>query len=138
MTAKPKILLPLVATLVVLALATGATFAEADPPPAKHARSCFSLGRWHGGWRAASKDLVYIGTDGNEVWRLDLDGGSPELLWPNRILINIARGDDTVCAPIDLDLFVSDGHGFKTPLFVKSITKLTPEEVAALPAKFHP
>ncbi len=138
MAAKSKILLPLVAGLFVLALDAGATLAQSDPAPAKRTRSCFSLSRWHGGWRAAAKDVLYIGTDGGDVWRLDLNGGSPELLWPDRHLINIERGDDTVCAPIDLDLFVSDGHGFRTPLFVKSITKLTPEEVAAVPAKFHP
>ena len=74
----------------------------------------------------------------NDIWRLDLNGGSIGLLRADVHLVNIARGGDTVCAPIDLDLFVSDRRGFRTPLFVKTITKLTPEEVAALPATLQP
>jgi len=33
---------------------------------------------------------------------------------------------------------VSDGHGFLAPLIAKSMVKLTPEEVAAIPRKFRP
>jgi len=140
MTPNLRLLLPVAASLVLLGLDTQATLAQSDAPAAaaKPARHCFSLSRWRGGWRAASKDVLYLGVDISDVYRLDLDGGSPELLWPEVHLVNIARGDDTVCAPIDLDLSVADDHGFRTPLFVKSISKLTPEEVAALPAKQRP
>jgi hypothetical protein len=33
---------------------------------------------------------------------------------------------------------VSDGHGLKIPLIASRITRLTPEEVAALPRKDRP
>ena len=120
-------------------LAVGAPAALAQSAPAKHARQCFELSQWHGGWRSPAKDVIYLGTDINEVWRLDLVGGAIALTRADVHLINISRGaDDSVCEPIDLRLFVADDHGFRTPLTVKAITKLTPEEAAALPAKFHP
>jgi hypothetical protein len=140
MTPNMRLMLPIVASLVLLGLDARATLAQsgAQPAAAKPARHCFSLSRWRGGWRAPAKDVLYLGIDMNDVYRLDLNGGSIELLRADVHLVNIARGGDEVCAPIDLDLFVSDGHGFKVPLFVKTITKLTPEEVAALPAKLRP
>ncbi len=39
--------------------------------------------------------------------------------------------------PIDLDLKVANDH-IVEPLFIKAITKLTPEQVAAIPKKFLP
>ena len=138
MTPNARLLLPVVASLVLIGLDASATLAQSDAAPMKPARHCFSLTNWRGGWRAPTKDAIYLRVDSNDVWRLDLNGGSPELLRADVHLVNIARGGDTVCAPIDLDLFVSDNRGFRTPLFVKSITKLTPEQVAALPAKLHP
>ena len=50
----------------------------------------------------------------------------------------LTRGSDTVCDALDLDLSVSDGHGFREFLIATSITKLTPAEVAAIPLKFRP
>jgi len=138
MTPNLRLLLPVAASLILLGLDATATLAQSEPPAAKPARHCFSLTRWNGGWRAPTKDVLYLGVDNTDVYRLDLNGGSNQLLMGDVHLINIARGGDMVCNPIDLDLFVSDNHGFKTPLFVKTITKLTPEEVAALPKKFHP
>jgi hypothetical protein len=133
-----RLLLPITASLILLGLDATATLAQSDPATAKSARHCFSLTRWRGGWRAPAKDVLYLGIDNNDVYRLDLNGGSIALLRADVHLVNIARGGDSVCNPIDLDLSVSDDHGFKTPLFVKTITKLSPEEVAALPQKLHP
>lgn len=120
-------------------LAAGAPAALAQSAPAKHARQCFELSHWRGGWRSPAKDVIYLGTDINEVWRLDLVGGAIALGRSDVHLVNISQGgDDTVCEPIDLRLYVADYHGFRTPLTVKAITRLTPEEAAALPAKFRP
>jgi hypothetical protein len=54
-------------------------------------------------------------------------------------LINKVRGSDWICSPLDLDLQVADSHGgFREPLIVKSITRLTPEQVAAIPKRDLP
>jgi hypothetical protein len=56
---------------------------------------------------------------------------------PGVHLVFKGRGS-SICGPLDLDLAVSDGHGFNTPLIARSLTKLTPEEVAAIPRKYQP
>ena len=54
-------------------------------------------------------------------------------------LISEVRGSDWVCNPLDLDLALADDQGImREHLFVKAITKLTPDEVKAIPAKFRP
>jgi hypothetical protein len=70
---------------------------------------------------------------------VDLVGGSNLLTGPTPHLINKVRGPDTVCSAIDLDLQVSAGTGGPIePLIAKSLVKLTPQQVAALPKKDLP
>ena len=73
-----------------------------------------------------------------DVYRVDLSHGTNQLTSPGVHLVSIVRGPDTVCNPIDLDLRVSDGYGFAMPIMAKSITKLTKEEIAALPKRDRP
>jgi hypothetical protein len=75
----------------------------------------------------------------SDIYRLDLSAGSSELNDPDVHLKSVIRGSDWICSPLDLQLEVVDSHGgFREPLIVKSITKLTPEEVHAIPPKFRP
>ena len=46
-------------------------------------------------------------------------------------------GRNFICRPIDMDVSVVTG-GFDSPCIVRSIVKMTPEEVAALPKKLRP
>ena len=75
---------------------------------------------------------------GRDVYRVDLAYGSSQLTWPGTHLVSVVRGPDSVCHPLDLDLRVSDGFGMPLPIRAKTITKLTPEEVQALPKKYRP
>ena len=54
------------------------------------------------------------------------------------IITEVVGGSDVVCRPIDLNLRVKTGPGFATPCIVRGITRLTPEQVAALPANVRP
>ncbi|HEV2673992.1 MAG TPA: hypothetical protein VGV37_05575 [Aliidongia sp.] len=126
------------AALALLTLVATAAAAQSEPAAPKPARHCFSLSQWRGGWRSPSPDVIYLNVDMNQIWRIDLSAGSHQLQWPDRHLVSIVRGGDTICSPIDLDLSVADDHGFREPLIAKAITKLTPEQVAALPAKDRP
>jgi hypothetical protein len=109
-----------------------AAFAASAPP-----RACFELNS-STSWRVAGPKLIYIRSRVNEIYRLDLVDGSPTLQSPFAHLIFIAKGTSTICSPHDFDLEVSNGAGFRRPLFIASITRLTREEVAALPAKDRP
>jgi hypothetical protein len=110
--------------------------AHAEAPAAKPKTPCFFSRDWMG-WRSPDKNTIYIRVRVNEIYKVDLSYGSTLLTWPDSHLINEIRGTDSICSPIDLDLRVSE-DGIAEPLFVKSITKLTPEEVAAIPKKFLP
>ena len=123
------------AHLIVAALAAGCA---AGPAAAGDRAPCFFITQWQG-WKAPSPDVIYLGVNMHDVYRVDLSAGSPQLQWPNVHLISIVRGGgDSICSAIDLDLKVSDTLGFATPLIAKSLTKLTPEEVAAIPKKDRP
>ena len=112
--------------------------APAEPAkPAKPPRQCFYLSDWRG-WTAPDKNTLYMKVRGRDVYRVDLAYGSNQLTWPGSHLVSVVRGPDSVCHPLDLDLRVSDGFGFAMPIRAKAITKLTPEEIAALPKKSRP
>ncbi|ADG12314.1 hypothetical protein B7G68_19895 [Caulobacter segnis] len=105
--------------------------------PAKPTRQCFYLSDWRG-WTAPDKDTLYLKVRGKDVYKVDLAYGSNQLTWPGTHLVSIVRGVDSVCNPLDLDLRVSDGFGMAIPIRAKTITKLTPEQVAAIPKKYQP
>jgi len=120
-------------------LALAGVAVAADPAaPGGQSSNCFFTTQWDGGWRAPSPDVIYIKVNMNEVYRLDLSAGSPQLQDADSHLVNIVRGSNSICSPLDFDLYVSDYHGFRSPLIVKSMRKLTPAEVAAIPPKFRP
>jgi hypothetical protein len=118
----------------------GAALADtpAANPAAKPAVSCFFSRDWNG-WHAPDEKTIYLRVGVRDIYKVDLSSGSSLLLWPDSHLVSIERGTDEICQPIDLDLTVSDVDGYvRDPLFVKAITKLTPEQVAAIPKKDLP
>ncbi len=114
-----------------LMLAGAAVQAEEATPPV---RNCFSITDWHG-WRASGtdKDVLYIKVRMHDVYKVTLTDAEPFLNAPDVHLVSKTWGPDTVCNPHDLDLKLADWHGVATPLIVKDLKKLTPEEIAALP-----
>ncbi len=126
--------------VAVAGLVASAAQAQETPSAAKPARaerSCFSLSDWSG-WTAPNDKLMYLKVRSKDVYRLDLAYGSSQLTWPGSHLITVVRGSDQICTPLDLDLRVSDGFGIAIPIRAQTITKLTPEEIAALPKKDRP
>jgi hypothetical protein len=63
---------------------------------------------------------------------------SPGLHNGDRFLVNRVRGSDWICSPLDLDLTLADHNGYREPLISRSLRKLTPAEVAAIPRKDLP
>jgi len=122
--------------MAAVAAFTLAGVAHADTPAAKPQRSCFFTRDWNN-WHAPTKDTIYLRVGVRDFYKIELNFGSQMLIWPDSHLINEVRGTDQVCSPIDLDLKVAE-DGIVEPLFIKSISKLTPEEVAAIPKKDLP
>ncbi len=126
--------------LTTVLLAAAAPALAADEPAAKAPaakRSCFYMSEWDN-WSAPDRDTLYLKVRNRDVYQVDLSHGTSMLTSPGVHLVSIQRGVDTVCSPLDLDLRVSDGWGMAMPIMAKSITKLTPEQIAAIPKKDRP
>jgi hypothetical protein len=132
-----------VSNLTAVAAALATTFAVSAPlaahaaPQAGEPRHCFYANQWHG-WTSPSPNVLYLRVNIKEVYRVDLLGSGSRLNAPGAFLISTPYGSSTVCSALDLNLAVSDTQGFSTPLFPKSLTLLTPEEVLALPKSARP
>jgi hypothetical protein len=119
-------------------LSASTTAIEAQPrPAATRPPQCFSAHDW-AGWRATNDGSMLIRVRGRDVYRVEFAGGCPNLSWPDVHLVTVFRGSEEVCAPIDLDLKVSDGHGMASACIVSKITPLSYAEVDALPRKALP
>jgi hypothetical protein len=118
-----------------LVIAGGASAeAVAKAPSAKS--SCFFINQWEG-WKSPGPNVIYLRVRGRDIYKVELSGGSDQLSWSSYHLVSRSRGT-SVCTALDLDLALSDGHGFYQPLIVRSLVKLDPEEAAAIPKKYQP
>ena len=127
-----------VSWLATAALATGiaSTGWAAGAPPA--AKACFQLNRLQS-TRSDGDRTVYARVGTNEYYRIDLAFACPTLLSQNGIVIEPTGGTNLICGPLDFDLKAREiGGGRPVPCMVKSVTRLTPEEVAAIPRKAKP
>jgi len=134
----------------LLGLAAGAALASAaniawTAPSRSPGAPCFFITQWNG-WKSPDPKVIYLGVNMHDVYRVDLSAGSPLLQAPDVHLVSRTTGPDTVCSALDLQLEVTDemgfhgrlGGGMHEPLIVAKLTKLTPEEVAAIPRRYRP
>jgi hypothetical protein len=123
--------------MMAAALAVLAAPALAAAPADPAARGpCFFHFQWDS-WRSPDANTIYMRIKHDEYYRVDLSAGSNMLTDPTNHLISRVQGSSSVCSALDLNLDVTDGH-ITMPLIAKSIVKLTPEQVAAIPRKDLP
>jgi hypothetical protein len=126
---------------VAVALVAGQALAATDNPRTP----CFYITQWQG-WKAPNPNTIYLGVNLHDVYRVDLSAGSPQLMWPDVHLISEVRGSNSICSAIDLQLSLAENDGaglrggsaFRVPLIARKLTKLTPEEIAAIPKQYRP
>ena len=125
--------------IVLAALSLGACVATMPPAPVTQASAeCFSSTEWNG-WSSPADDVIYLRVRNNDFYRVDLVPGSGRRLDSGgQFIISETRGSGRICTANDLDLAMADTLGFRTPLFPRTLRKLTPEEVAALPPGDRP
>jgi hypothetical protein len=127
---------PVSIALISAALVT--TVVRAQPEQAPRGDACF-FSRDFMQWRAPDPNTIFIRVGVNRFYRLDLTAPCRALLFPDAILVSVFRGSDTICRPIDWDLRVSQyPAGITEQCIVRAMTRLTPEEVAAIPPHFRP
>lgn len=126
-------------TLGTVAAAAGLALAASACASTTTARAdCFSSTQWRG-WSSPQDDVLYLRVGGRDVWQVDLSPGSGRNLdRGGRFIISEVRGSSRICTANDLDISIADSAGFRTPLFPRTLRRLTPEEAAALPAGSRP
>ena len=127
----------LIPAVAALGLALCATAALADKP-AEHTNNCFLSNNWKGWTASPDGDTLYLRIEINNIYRVDLTPGSHAHKYPGSFLVNRVRGSSWICSPLDLDLTLADDAGMRQPLIVRSLRKLTPAEIAAIPKKDLP
>jgi len=121
--------------LVALMLAAPGANAAADP---RSGHDCFRTNSWDGWSAPGAGDVLYLRVDRHDVFRVDLSPGTHVRKEPGRFLVNRVRGSNWICSPLDLDLTLSDHSRFQEALIARSLRKLTPAEIAAIPRKDLP
>jgi hypothetical protein len=115
----------------------GLTAAEAQPPQ-KSPPQCFASRGWSG-WKATPDEkTIYIRASGRRIFRVDFSAPCNGVASGFSHLIVRLRGSSWICNPLDLDLGVSQGHGFRTQCIVSQLTALSSEEALALPKNLRP
>jgi hypothetical protein len=122
-----------------LAMLAGPAAAAPQSKPAAPARQCF-YSRDITSWREAGNQAVNLQVNNRDVYHLDLMGPCPQLRFTGeRIGVKTRRGDPIICGGLDIDVLVPQpGGGLPTICPVTQITKLTPDEVKALPKGQRP
>jgi Family of unknown function (DUF6491) len=99
---------------------------------------CF-LSRDYEGFRPIDDHSFYMRANVNQIYRIELQEACPEIAYPDARLITVVRGSDWICGPLDWDLRVGQSPpSIAVPCIVKSQTRLTPAEAAAIPPKQKP
>jgi hypothetical protein len=110
---------------VFVATASGAHAAE----------QCFYMSNIQNS-RAADDHTVYIRVGVDEIYRMDMQYPCTDLQ-NSKLIVRSVSGSGQICKAVDVDLKVGD-QGFRSACVARSITRLTPDEAAALPRKIKP
>lgn len=130
-------LIPLGAAVAALALSSVAQAAPETRSVSKGS-GCFASNQWRSWTAGPNGDTLYLRVNLKDVYQVDLTPGSRARKSPGYFLVNKVRGSNWICSATDLNLTISDDLGFRQPLIARSMRKLSPEEVAAIPRKYQP
>lgn len=123
--------------MVLAAAASMALAADSAPQSAKSPHACFSAANFRA-WKAADGSTIFVRASRHRYYRLDLMGVCPQLTMPGARLITIFTGSRQVCSARDWNLRVA-GPGMPAILCqVRSMTPLSPAQVAAIPGDERP
>jgi hypothetical protein len=130
----PRLLL---AAVLATAVATPALAADQSKPAT--ASQCFRVSQIDNHTKGDNQTLYLSVRNKKEFYRLGMAGSClAGISDSDPLVLTPTAGTDLICRPLDLDLKVRMGGGGLTPCIIKDITRLTPEQVAALPPKVKP
>lgn len=125
---------------VAFAAVAAASAPVAATSAGAQARQCFRTSEWSGSSAGGPRDL-YIKINLRDVWHLALADDCPGAYQPGPVSIGdlVSGPSNEICSGVDLSITVMPrGGSHATACIVKSINKLTPAEIKALPLKARP
>jgi hypothetical protein len=127
----------LIASLALVAALAGGSAALAAPskPASKPAPSCFYPNDVTN-FAAQDDHTVNVRVGVRDVYQLVLFGSNPDIDWAQRIAVRSTAGS-TICAGLDATVIAPTPIGPQS-YPVKTVRKLTPDEVKALPGRAQP
>ena len=128
---------PLVLAAGVAALfALSATAASAADKPAKTSHNDCFWTRNVDGFAAPDEHTLNVRVGVRDVYQFEMLGSCPDIDWNQRIAL-ISRSGSNICSGMDAEV-VSHSPIGPQRCAVRSVRKLTPEEIAALPPRAKP
>jgi len=123
----------LAAFLTLGVAASTPALAESPAKPSKN--QCFFT-RNADGFAAPDDKTLYVRVGVRDVYQFEMFGTCQDLDWNQRIAL-VSRGGSSICTGMDADVVTHSPIGqLRCP--VRSVKKLTPDEVKALPPKARP
>jgi hypothetical protein len=122
---------------VAALLALSATAASAADKPAKGSthNECFWT-RNVDGFAAPDDHTLNVRVGVRDVYQFEMLGPCPDIDWNQRIAL-ISRSGSSICSGMDAEVVTHSPIGPQR-CAVRSVRKLTPEEIAALPPRAKP
>lgn len=120
---------------LLLALAGASAVQAADAPAPKPKRQCFFTNSVNS-FNAVDENTVNVRVGVKDVYQMTMLTRCTDIDWNNEIAL-VSRGGSTICSGMDATI-VTKGPFGPQRCAVKTVRKLTPEEVAALPSKAKP
>lgn len=126
---------------LVLALIGAVTLSAAVPASAAEkpaAAKCFEAGEVKGHAIADDRTL-YLNVGGKSVYRVGMSNNCLGGMGASDPVTVTARGAGKICEAADLDVHAEvNGGGLASRCVLDTLTKLTPAQASALPAKLKP
>jgi hypothetical protein len=119
-----------------LALACAGSVAAADKPPANTHYQCFWT-RNADSFAALDEHTLYVRVGVRQVWQFEMFGPCPDIDWNQRLVL-VSRAGGTICTGMDAEVITHATGIGRQRCVVRSVKKLTPEEIAALPRGAKP
>jgi hypothetical protein len=115
-----------------------ATLAVAAPGLAAEKSKCFEVSEVKG-HTIADDHTLYLKVGGASVYRLGMSNNCLGGMKPSDPVTVKARSTPKICEAEDLDVHAEvNGGGLSSRCILDTLTKLTPAEASALPAKLKP
>ena len=125
----------LAAGMVAASAALGGVASAA--PADTNGRNCFTVNDWHG-WSSPSPGTLYLAVNFRDVYKAELAHPVQGLNLVDTVVISDETGLQSICSAVDLHLIMTHRGGSRQGLIVRSLTRLTPEEIAAIPKTDRP